>query len=143
MNFILSKGRNKMGWAKAEDYVYVRHNLMMAAKSSAVKQESKVIEWSDGVEEVAWEDAWQDARVQTITTEAIIESGKKRAKSIAATAKERIRPEEDLEAEKEAQEVIERAAASICEGGPKGAAEAAQTRKGRLTRRPSIFNPSM
>ena len=38
---------------------------------------------------------------------------------------ERIRPEEDLEAEKEAQKAIERAVAAICEGGPKGTAEAA------------------
>eukprot|EP00959_Pyramimonas_sp_CCMP1952_P086296 1805127-Pyramimonas_sp.AAC.1 len=60
---MFAKRAQRFKASSVNDYVYVRHNLMMLDKWSDVDYERRVIAWTEGVEEVeGWVDAWQEAR---------------------------------------------------------------------------------
>ena len=147
---VLSKERNRMGFDKAEDYIYVRHNLNMLRWVQRIGHKKKVIKWTEGIEDEEEEDkenadqekadAWEEAReVESVRADDDATDrraiGMQRAARISSQACNRIAPAADPKEDEELEE-LEKAMEKAEEAGLNGKKECNKTRSGRVTRRP-------
>jgi hypothetical protein len=139
MNHILDKKRNKTGFDRLEDLMYVRQNLQLLRQTQSVKYSGpRVIDWTEVVDaHTSWVDAWQpevDAMTGGAADEAQLQQrkrGAQRSANISKTASSRVKPTVDVEEQSEVDALNTELDNAANEGRP------ARTRSGRMVVRPA------
>ena len=139
MNHILDKKRNKTGFDRLEDLMYVRQNLQLLRQTQSVKYSGpRVIDWTEVVDaHTSWVDAWQpevDAMIDGAADEAQLQQrkrGAQRSANISKTASSRVKPTVDVEEQSEVDALNTELDNAANEGRP------ARTRSGRMVVRPA------